>query len=56
VRPERIVTVESEVETAERIDLGESDAVFNLHSVHNAESTGNPVQRRLRERLAERAS
>jgi Zn ribbon nucleic-acid-binding protein len=52
----RIVTVESETETADVIDLDDMDDVFNLHSVHNALITGNPVQQRLRARLSERAS
>jgi hypothetical protein len=47
----RIITVESELETAERVDLDGADDVYNLHSVHNAVTTGTPVQRRLRERL-----
>jgi lipid II isoglutaminyl synthase (glutamine-hydrolysing) len=51
VDPESIVTVESEVETADRIELAGATEVFNLHSVHNALSTGNPVQQRLRARL-----
>jgi Zn ribbon nucleic-acid-binding protein len=50
----RIVTLESETETADLIDLDDMDDVFNLHSVHNALITGNPVQQRLRARLAER--
>lgn len=54
VAAERITTVESELETAEVVELDGVDAVFNLHSVHNALITGNPVQRRLRERLEER--
>lgn len=54
VAAERIITVESELETAEVVELNGVDAVFNLHSVHNALITGNPVQRRLRERLEER--
>ena len=59
VSVDRIVTVESETVTADRVELGGAAAVFNLHSVHNAISTGDPVQARLRERLtagaAERA-
>ncbi|MFT4123955.1 MAG: MurT ligase domain-containing protein [Microbacteriaceae bacterium] len=60
VDPARIVTVESETAIAERVALADRDAVpvdvvFNLHSVHNAESTGGPVQRRLRQRLTEAA-
>jgi Zn ribbon nucleic-acid-binding protein len=47
----RIVTLESERETADRIQLDGADDVFNLHSVHNAISTGNPVQARLRVRI-----
>ena len=49
---ERIVTLESELATAGRIGLDGVQDVFNLHSVHNAISTGDPVQQRLRERLA----
>lgn len=52
VDPSRIVTVESELAAADRVELDGVDAVFNLHSVHNALSTGGPVQARLRERLA----
>jgi hypothetical protein len=52
VDPARIVTVESETEAAELVTLDGVDAVFNLHSVHNAVSTGTPVQARLRERLS----
>jgi hypothetical protein len=55
VDPSRIVTVGSETAAADLIELDHVDAVFNMHSVHNAESTGNPVQRRLQARLAERA-
>ena len=55
VDPARITTVESETATADLIDLDGVDAVFNLHSVHNAISTGTPVQARLRARLKERA-
>lgn len=54
VDPARIVTVESETAAADRLELDGVDAVFNLHSVHNALSTGGPVQRRLRERIAAR--
>jgi hypothetical protein len=49
------VTLASETEPAERMDLRDVDVAFNLHSVHNALTTGNRVQQRLRERLAERA-
>jgi lipid II isoglutaminyl synthase (glutamine-hydrolysing) len=52
VDPAIIRTVESEVGAADAIDLGGVDQVFNLHSVHNALITGNPVQQRLRDRLA----
>ena len=54
VDPARIVTVESETDTADIVALDGIDQVFNLHSVHNAEITGTPVQSRLRARLAER--
>jgi UDP-N-acetylmuramoyl-L-alanyl-D-glutamate--2,6-diaminopimelate ligase len=55
VHPERIVTIESETAVADRVELVGADEVFNLHSVHNALSTGTPVQRRLRGRLEESA-
>ena len=55
VDPARIVTVTSEIEAADVIALDDADAVFNLHSVHNALITGNPVQQRLRARLGERS-
>jgi UDP-N-acetylmuramyl pentapeptide synthase len=55
VDPARIVTVVDEIEAADVIELTGADAVFNLHSVHNALITGNPVQQRLRIRLGERA-
>jgi hypothetical protein len=51
VDPARVVTVESEISGADRIDLDGAAAVFNLHSVHNAIITGTPVQQRLRSRL-----
>jgi lipid II isoglutaminyl synthase (glutamine-hydrolysing) len=51
VDPARILSVESETAAADLIDLDGVDEVFNLHSVHNALSTGTPVQRRLRARL-----
>jgi len=54
VDPARIVTVASETEAADEVQLDGADQVFNLHSVHNALITGNPVQRRLRERLQKR--
>ena len=53
---DRIITVESETDAATLIELDGADAVFNLHSVHNALLTGNSVQSRLHERLVERAS
>jgi lipid II isoglutaminyl synthase (glutamine-hydrolysing) len=56
VDPSRIVTVESEIAGADRVDLDGADDVFNLHSVHNAVITGTPVQKRLRARLEEAAS
>jgi UDP-N-acetylmuramyl tripeptide synthase len=55
VDPARIVTVESETDAADLLELDGAEVVFNLHSVHNALITGNPVQRRLRERLKARA-
>jgi UDP-N-acetylmuramyl tripeptide synthase len=55
IDPDRIVTVVTETDGADRIDLDGADNVFNLHSVHNALITGDPVQKRLRERLTERA-
>ena len=55
VDPDRIVTVESETGTADVVRIDGVDRVFNLHSVHNALSTGNQVQQRLRERLQQRA-
>ncbi|HWH26976.1 MAG TPA: MurT ligase domain-containing protein [Pseudolysinimonas sp.] len=51
VEPERIVTVESEIEAGDILRLDGVAEVFNLHSVHNAISTGTVVQTRLRERL-----
>jgi UDP-N-acetylmuramyl tripeptide synthase len=51
VAPDRIVTFESETAAADVVDLDGVEAVFNLHSVHNATDTGNAVQARLRERL-----
>lgn len=51
VDPARILTVESETEGADLVALDDVDVVFNLHSVHNAISTGTPVQQQLRERL-----
>ncbi len=51
VDPKRIVTTASETETADVIELAGVDDVFNLHSVHNALTTGNAVQARLRAHL-----
>jgi lipid II isoglutaminyl synthase (glutamine-hydrolysing) len=51
----RIMTIESETAGADLVGLDDIEAVFNLHSVHNALSTGNPVQVKLRDRLKERA-
>lgn len=51
VDPARIVTLESELATADTVALDGVAQAFNLHSVHNAVSTGTPVQARLRERL-----
>jgi len=56
VDPSRIVTVESETDTANLVELDGAVAVFNLHSVHNALITGNPVQTRLQARLTEGVS
>jgi hypothetical protein len=50
----RIVTVESETEAADLVGLDGVDDVFNLHSVHNAVTTGTRVQQRLRARLEDR--
>jgi UDP-N-acetylmuramyl tripeptide synthase len=47
----RIVKVASEIDAADVIELAGAGDVFNLHSVHNAIITGNPVQQRLRARL-----
>lgn len=55
VDPGRIVTIESETEAADLLTLDGVDDVFNLHSVHNALSTGDVVQRRLRARLEKQA-
>jgi Zn ribbon nucleic-acid-binding protein len=52
----RIVTIESEIAGADRIELDGAADVFNLHSVHNAVITGTPVQQKLRARLAASAA
>jgi lipid II isoglutaminyl synthase (glutamine-hydrolysing) len=54
VDPTRVITTASETATADLVDLDRAIEVFNLHSVHNALSTGTPVQQRLRARLRER--
>ena len=51
VNPDRILKVVVETDGADAVVLDGADDVFNLHSVHNALITGNPVQARLRERL-----
>ena len=56
VDPERIVLVESETHGAELVPLDDVDALFNLHSNHNAGVTGDVVQLTLRKRLVERLS
>lgn len=56
VPADRIETVVSELDTADAVALDDVDDVFNLHSVHNAEITGTPVQARLRARLAARGA
>ena len=56
VDPNRIVLVESETRGADLVPLGEVDAVFNLHSNHNAGPTGDVVHRKLRQRLMEKNS
>jgi UDP-N-acetylmuramyl tripeptide synthase len=56
VDPERIVTVEAETAAADVVAIDGVDEVFNLHSVHNALTTGTTVQRRLRVRLEQRAA
>jgi hypothetical protein len=56
VDPARIATVESEIATADAVELDGLASVANLHSVHNAVITGTPVQARLRVRLEGRTS
>jgi hypothetical protein len=53
VHPDRILTTESELAAADVVALHDVDEVFNLHSVHNAVSTGNVIQQRLRTRLTD---
>lgn len=55
VDPSRIMTIESEPEAADVVELDDVENVFNLHSVHNAVSTGSVVQGRLQARLREHA-
>jgi Zn ribbon nucleic-acid-binding protein len=54
--PERLIVVEPEREAADRVDVVGMDVVYNLHSVHNALSTGTPNQDRLRARLEAEAA
>jgi UDP-N-acetylmuramyl tripeptide synthase len=56
VAPERIVLVESETHGADLVPLDDVDALFNLHSNHNAGVTGDVVQLTLRKRLLEMSS
>lgn len=56
VEPSRIVTVEAETDAADTIRLEDRDVVFNLHSVHNALSTGTVAQTRLRSWLEDMAA
>ncbi len=56
VDPERIVLVESETRGADLVPLDNVDVLFNLHSNHNAEVTGDKVQKTLRKRLTEKIS
>jgi len=53
VHPDRIITTESELASAGLVVLDDVDEVFNLHSVHNAVSTGSAVQQILRTRLGD---
>jgi lipid II isoglutaminyl synthase (glutamine-hydrolysing) len=54
VDPAIITKVVTETDAADVVELEGADVVFNLHSVHNALITGNPVQARLQQRLGER--
>ncbi|CAB4624388.1 unannotated protein [freshwater metagenome] len=56
VDPKKIVVVESETHGADLAPLDNVDVVFNLYSNHNAEVTGDAVQRTLRTRLLEKTS
>jgi hypothetical protein len=56
VDQERIVLVESETRGAVLVPLDNVDVLFNLHSNHNAEVTGDNVQKTLRKRLTEKIS
>ena len=54
VDPAIIETIAQERHSADAIDLTGIERVYNLHSVHNAISTGDYVQARLLERLGNR--
>jgi len=53
VEPSRIVTVASEIETAQLVQVEDVDVIGNMYAPHNAVRTGSRVQRRIRERLRE---
>jgi UDP-N-acetylmuramyl tripeptide synthase len=56
VDPDKIVLDESETRGADLVPLDGIDAIFNLHSNHNAVSTGDAVHGKLRTRLLEMSS
>jgi hypothetical protein len=56
VDPTRIVLDESETRGADLVPLEGVDAIFNLHSNHNAVVTGDVVHGKLRTRLMEKNS
>jgi len=56
VDPARIVLNESETRGADVVPLEGVDAIFNLHSNHNAAATGDVVHGKLRTRLMEKIS
>lgn len=56
VDPDKIVLDESETRGADLVVLDGIDAIFNLHSNHNAVSTGDAVHGKLRTRLLELSS
>jgi hypothetical protein len=56
VDPARIVLNESETRGAAVVPLEGVDAIFNLHSNHNAAATGDVVHGKLRTRLMEKIS